>query len=235
MSAGGSWRGIGAHGRRSRIGGVIEMHGQRSTIATIQRFDPALTILDTIARLALRVALDPLGPTSPTMRRRDVLIEIESIAMLESHIALVDELHAWATGLRGQCCKSNDAKPNARGEATDGQARMRLPTFRCGRNPNGRIVIGVPEIWRDSPAYPPFHGIGTDRLTRTRLGRQRSAVGGQRSAGSVSSQQSAVGLGGQRQQSAVGLSGQRQHSAVGVSGQRAAVGVSRILEIPMDS
>ncbi len=101
MSAGGSRCGIGAHGWRSRIGVVLQMHGERGTISVIQCVDPTLAILDTIARLALSVALDPLRPTSPTMRRRDVLIEIEPIAMLESHIALVDELHAWATGLRG--------------------------------------------------------------------------------------------------------------------------------------
>lgn len=102
-------RGIGDHSRCAGICRILQVERQNASVSMIQRLDASLGVLDTVARLPFGVVVDPFGPTGPTMRGHDMLVEIEPVAMLESHVALVDELHARTTGRQGQrriCCRA---------------------------------------------------------------------------------------------------------------------------------
>lgn len=152
MCTGGNRSWIARERNRARIRGFPEAERQTRSVAGTNRLDAALRIFQTILRLTLGVVVNPLAPTGLAMRGRDVLVEIQSIAVLESKIAFVDELHTRATCRCPQpsscCCGSQEEghlRPSQRG---DKQSALRVPAFasNCNsRSPcsSGRIATGT--------------------------------------------------------------------------------------------
>lgn len=69
-------------------------------VSTHEGANATSRVFGSITRLAVGVRAQPLTPARLAMRRRDGEIEVESIAMFESDVALVDRLHAGAARRR---------------------------------------------------------------------------------------------------------------------------------------
>ena len=77
----------------------FQFEGRRRDFAAFDGSHARARVLEAIARLAVTVDGEPLLPAGVPMARRDLGIEIEPIAVFESHRALVNGLNAGTTAI----------------------------------------------------------------------------------------------------------------------------------------
>ena len=71
----------------------VAQQGQRSLIASIQRFLSLLRVRQPVATLTVGVPRKPVLPTSTSMAGSNRRIQVQSIAVFETNVAFVDHLY----------------------------------------------------------------------------------------------------------------------------------------------
>jgi hypothetical protein len=99
MRTGWNWRRTrGNSGGYSGIGSIVEPQGLMRLIAALQRCDAPPSVLEAIARLPLCIILGPFVPAGQAVTERDLLIQVQAVAVLEPEVAFIDELDARTAG-----------------------------------------------------------------------------------------------------------------------------------------
>jgi riboflavin synthase len=126
-------------------------------IADGDRMNATPGVLDAVARLRIRINLKPISPAGVAMARGLRGIEIQPVAMLEAHVALVDGLHARATSReRQRACKADDYVEQSK-RLTALHPDLRVPGFAgcsklASRSESKRAAVGAcPFAGSDSP------------------------------------------------------------------------------------
>jgi len=76
---------------------IDDVQADAQVLARLKSIQSPLCIFGAITGLALSVVVEPIAPAGPALGRGQRRIEIQSIAMLESHVTFVYVLHARAT------------------------------------------------------------------------------------------------------------------------------------------